>query len=805
MSSPARTSDGDRSAAQQAADRIRILREQLAGEELQAVLELTPEQRTRFEEWSSAKLAGLAQHFDVDTTVSQKRASWGMRIASTLGALALCAAVVLFFTRYWGYLSTPAQLGIVIVTPLALLAGVWMRWTRPVPPPLAFSGGRAYFVALAKNAARVDTSGWNERVEVDAHLPALRAAVESGDAVRPLDPPIRVRVLLKQPSTSQEFEFYFSPSGDLLPTPERTSPVEKAVKAARGVRVSRNKDDSDSGSVLEITVGVIAFILTCYFIGYSLKLYRQRSREREIPARRAWLLIIIFSISGGLFVGLSPDDLGISGGSVVSTALAVLAALGVSVFFALGGLFVGAAYASSEGEIREGWPGKLTSFDALLAGRWFTRPVGKSAIVAAACAAWAFFIASLAWRLAPARQAALIDLDLLKVALGPWFVVRSLVHLPIRLSFLIVAGLFMPLAFLHRRRWTGWKSVTLLLVCAFLVDAGFRSFSLSGLGPVVSSLGMLAALVAPFILGDILAAVLGALLYSSLTMAAAIAAAVPGEAGAAAATLGVITLALLPLAAAARYGREVDERTVRPRYAKNLAERLSLKAEVSAARQAQLRLLPQSLPEIQGVTTAAYCQPAGVVGGDFYDFFPAPEGRTAVFVASGGGLGLASALTIALAKGFLAAEVRKGEDPRESLELLVRTLTGRIGAAAGATGFLLMMLDPESAQVAFARHGDYPAVWLLRGKQSSPVLGSHEAWLAGDTLLVHTEGLTALLHDQSPTGRREWFSGLARRSLGKPAGWIEGDLRRRLGGRRGKRLRRLRRDLTTVVVTRIAS
>jgi uncharacterized membrane protein len=116
-------SGGDRADAQQTADRIRTLRRELASEEIQSVLALTAEQQTRFDEWSKARLAALAQQFDIDTTVSQKRVSWAMRIASTLGALALCAAVVLFFTHYWGYLNVPAQLAIVITTPLALLAG----------------------------------------------------------------------------------------------------------------------------------------------------------------------------------------------------------------------------------------------------------------------------------------------------------------------------------------------------------------------------------------------------------------------------------------------------------------------------------------------------------------------------------------------------------------------------------------------------------------------------------------------------------------------------------------------------------
>jgi hypothetical protein len=118
---------GSRTDAQQAADRIRALREELQTPEVREVLALTPEQQSRFDAWSRGKLGELAQQYDVDTTVSQKHISWGMRIASTLGGLALCAAVVLFFARYWGYLDTPVQVATAILMPLAGLAGTSMR------------------------------------------------------------------------------------------------------------------------------------------------------------------------------------------------------------------------------------------------------------------------------------------------------------------------------------------------------------------------------------------------------------------------------------------------------------------------------------------------------------------------------------------------------------------------------------------------------------------------------------------------------------------------------------------------------
>ena len=57
--------------AQKSADRIRILREELHSPDIAPVLALTPEQSGRFEAWAATELAGLAGHFDIDTTASQ--------------------------------------------------------------------------------------------------------------------------------------------------------------------------------------------------------------------------------------------------------------------------------------------------------------------------------------------------------------------------------------------------------------------------------------------------------------------------------------------------------------------------------------------------------------------------------------------------------------------------------------------------------------------------------------------------------------------------------------------------------------
>src|SRR6267142_3709088 len=100
--------------AQKRADRIRAFREELRTLEAEGVLALPDEQKLSLARHHDETLHRLSQAFDIDTTEAQKQMSWGMRIASFLGALALCASVYLFFYRFWGLFGTAAQVALVL-------------------------------------------------------------------------------------------------------------------------------------------------------------------------------------------------------------------------------------------------------------------------------------------------------------------------------------------------------------------------------------------------------------------------------------------------------------------------------------------------------------------------------------------------------------------------------------------------------------------------------------------------------------------------------------------------------------------
>jgi uncharacterized membrane protein len=112
----------DREAAQARLNRIRTFNSELAALEQGGVITLNEGQRRAIAAYHQRLLADLTAQFDLDRDEGQQRMSLGMRITSILGAIALSAAVFLFFYRIWGRLSTPVQVVLLIGAPLLAVA-----------------------------------------------------------------------------------------------------------------------------------------------------------------------------------------------------------------------------------------------------------------------------------------------------------------------------------------------------------------------------------------------------------------------------------------------------------------------------------------------------------------------------------------------------------------------------------------------------------------------------------------------------------------------------------------------------------
>jgi uncharacterized membrane protein len=114
--------------AQLRADEISVFQRELERLHLGGVLTLSEAQRHSVSSHHQALLAEFASAFDIDRNITSRQLSTGMRIASFLGALALAASIFFLFYQFWGTLSTPVQVAILVLVPLGTFLGaMWVQ------------------------------------------------------------------------------------------------------------------------------------------------------------------------------------------------------------------------------------------------------------------------------------------------------------------------------------------------------------------------------------------------------------------------------------------------------------------------------------------------------------------------------------------------------------------------------------------------------------------------------------------------------------------------------------------------------
>lgn len=119
-----------RAGAQARVDQIQAFRREMELLQAEGILQLPAEQQQAIESYHATLTQQLAESFDVDSDTRGRQLSWGMRIASFLGALSLAASVFFLFYRFWGQITVPAQVVILVAAPLLALCFTCWLGTR---------------------------------------------------------------------------------------------------------------------------------------------------------------------------------------------------------------------------------------------------------------------------------------------------------------------------------------------------------------------------------------------------------------------------------------------------------------------------------------------------------------------------------------------------------------------------------------------------------------------------------------------------------------------------------------------------
>jgi sigma-B regulation protein RsbU (phosphoserine phosphatase) len=84
--------------------------------------------------------------------------------------------------------------------------------------------------------------------------------------------------------------------------------------------------------------------------------------------------------------------------------------------------------------------------------------------------------------------------------------------------------------------------------------------------------------------------------------------------------------------------------------------------ELEIAREVQHRLFPSHPPQIPGLDIAAYCRPAHIVGGDYYDFLSRPNSDLWFTVGDVSGKGISAAVLMASLQASLRSQINARPD-----------------------------------------------------------------------------------------------------------------------------------------------
>lgn len=186
----------------------------------------------------------------------------------------------------------------------------------------------------------------------------------------------------------------------------------------------------------------------------------------------------------------------------------------------------------------------------------------------------------------------------------------------------------------------------------------------------------------------------------------------------------------------------------------------ALDRELKVVADIQRSLLPAELPRIPTLDLAAFYQPSRRAGGDYYDFFPLPEGKWGIMIADVSGHGTPAAVLMAITHCIAHTHPGPPLPPANVLEYINHHLTVRYTASSETfvTAFY-GIYDPVKKELTYSCAGHNPprlkrcqdgTLAVLDGATGLP-LGilpqQHypecvQQLQSGDQIVFYTDGIT---------------------------------------------------------------
>ena len=191
--------------------------------------------------------------------------------------------------------------------------------------------------------------------------------------------------------------------------------------------------------------------------------------------------------------------------------------------------------------------------------------------------------------------------------------------------------------------------------------------------------------------------------------------------------------------------------------------------ELDEARRIQRKLLPATLPQMDGCELAASWQPASGVSGDCFDAIAFGSTRLALSIADVVGKGIPAALLMSNLQAAVRAFATDAAQPAELCQQVNRILCGNI-AEGRFISFVYCILDVDMGILTYSNAGHYPPILVHadgsfeRLAAGGPVMGVFPdaaykqdcvAVGRGARLVLFTDGITEVLRAGEDAGGPE--------------------------------------------------
>lgn len=157
----------------------------------------------------------------------------------------------------------------------------------------------------------------------------------------------------------------------------------------------------------------------------------------------------------------------------------------------------------------------------------------------------------------------------------------------------------------------------------------------------------------------------------------------------------------------------------------------SLKREIYLAKNIQTKLLSGKIPELSKGEVAGISIPARLIGGDYYDFYPLPNGKLRIVIGDVMGKGIPAAMLMILTRGAFRSAAESTQGPGDTLTAMNNALCEDLRSLGSFVTLLCADWDPNTDTLTYANAGHSLPVLIREKKKVEEMPKNNGVMLGG--------------------------------------------------------------------------